>query len=327
MRYISIEGNSKKFSTIALGSTYFGTKIEEKTCFALLDEFANQGGTTIDTALVYGQEDSNSIGKSEKVIGQWLRSNNMYKEMAIITKGCHPNIISGESRISYENMVGDLNRSFDTLNAPTIDLWFYHRDNTDKSIHVFIDILSQIESQFPITTFGASNWSTHRIEESHLYSYQNQLPVIKSSEIHYSLATTDGVKMEDESLVFMDDESLIWYEEHQFPVFAFSSQAKGFFSKATQMGGIDLLNNKITSRYVSKENLATLKKVEEMSKELGVSVTALVIAYITSAPFPAVAIIGPSNVDQLKDSLSASDVSLRSALRKRLKNENKGDDV
>ncbi len=73
MRYISIEGNSKKFSTIALGSTYFGTHINEKTSYALLDEFANQGGTTIDTALVYGQENSNSIGKSEKIIGKWLK--------------------------------------------------------------------------------------------------------------------------------------------------------------------------------------------------------------------------------------------------------------
>ena len=319
MRYISIEGNSKKFSTIALGSTYFGTNIDEKTSFALLDEFALQGGTTIDTALVYGQDDNESTSKSEKVIGKWLKSNNMYNQMAIITKGLHPHLKSGESRISYENMVKDLNRSFDSLHISNIDLWFFHRDDPSKHIHSFVDILAQIESQFPITTFGASNWSTQRIEESHLYSYQNQLPVIRASEIHYSLATTTGQKMGDESLVFMDDESLIWYEDHQFPVFAFSSQAKGFFSKASKMGAIDLLNNKITSRYVSKENLATLQKVEQMSKELGVSVTALVIAYITSAPFPAVAIIGPSNVSQLKDSLSGSNVTLRSALRKRLK--------
>lgn len=321
MRYISIEGNTKKFSTIALGTTYFGTKIDEKTSFALLDEFAQQGGTTIDTAVVYGQEDSNSISKSEKVIGKWLKSNNMYKEMAIITKGGHPDLTSGVSRISHKQVVEDLNRSFDTLNTSTIDLWFFHRDDPSKSIHFMIDLLTQIQSQFPITSFGASNWSTKRIEESHLYSYQNQLPVIKASEIHYSLANTDGVKMNDENLVFMDEKSLIWYEEHQVPVFAFSSQAKGFFTKASQMGGIDLLNSKITSRYVSEENVATLEKVQLMSKELGISVTSLVIAYITSAPFPSVAIIGPSSVSQLQDSLKGSDVTLRSALRNRLKGE------
>ena len=327
MRYVSIEGNSKKFSTIALGSTYFGTHINEKTSYALLDEFANQGGTTIDTALVYGQENSNSIGMSEKIIGKWLKSNNMYKEMAIITKGCHPDLKSNKSRISYENMEKDLNFSFDSLQTSSIDLWFFHRDDPEKSIHSIIDILPRIESKFPITTFGASNWSTQRIEESRLYSYQNQLPIVRASEIHYSLATTDIVKMGDESLVIMDDKAHLWYEKHQFPLFAFSSQAKGFFSKAAQMGGIDSLNEKITSRYVSKENLSTLKRLKEMSKKLGISVTSLVIAYITSSPFPSVAIIGPSHIEQLKDSLSGKDVSLSPVFRDYIKGIDKGGKV
>ncbi len=318
MRYILIEGNKKKFSTIALGTTYFGTKIDEKTSFKLLDEFAHRGGTSVDTALVYGQMDSNSLGKSEKIIGKWLKSNNMYKEMAIITKGGHPDIPSGTSRISYTHIVKDLQMSFEALNTDTIDMWFFHRDDTTKPVHYMVDILNRIESQFPVTSFGASNWSTKRIEESHLYSYQNQAPVIKASEIHYSLATTDGVKMDDDSLIFMDDESLNWYEEHQLPVFAFSSQAKGFFTKASQLKSLEMLNEKITSRYVSAKNIATLEKVQQMSQELGISVTSLVIAYITSSPFPSVSIIGPSSVDQLKDSLQDSDLTLPSLMRRRL---------
>ena len=143
----------------------------------------------------------------------------------------------------------------------------------------------------------------------------------------YSLASTDVEKMGDKSLEIMDDKTFLWYKKHQLPLFAFSSQAKGFFSKAAQMDGIDVLNEKITSRYVSEENISRLKALKAMSKELGVSVTSLVIAYITSSPFPAVAIIGPSNIDQLKDSLSGKDVSLSPVLRDSMKGIDKGGKV
>ena len=317
MRYITIEGNSKRFSTIALGSTYFGTKITQKVAFSLLDEFANQGGTTIDTALVYGQENSSSLSESEKIIGKWLKSNNMYNQMAIITKGLHPDIKSGKSRISFKNMVSDLNYSFEALNSSAIDLWFFHRDDPSKNVQFFIDILSQIESMFPIATFGASNWNHKRIEDSHIYSYQNNLPVLKASEIHYSLATTDGKRMSDESLEFMDDCAYSWYTSHKTPLFAFSSQAKGFFSKGIEEG-IDSLNEKIRTRYLSEENLNSLKRVEKLSKELMVSPAAIAISYITSSSFPSVAIIGPSKLSQLKDSLKWSDLVLNDDQRIRL---------
>ena len=172
MKYLTIEGNTKKFSTIALGSTYFGTLINEKTAYALLDEFADKGGTTIDTALIYGQENSRSVSKSEKIIGAWLKSNNMYSNMAIITKGLNPDIHTNKSRMNYKNFVHDLNLSFDTLKVSSIDLWFFHRDDKTLPTHNIIDMLAQIEPDYPITTFGASNWSARRIEESHLYSYQ-----------------------------------------------------------------------------------------------------------------------------------------------------------
>ncbi|NCB03048.1 MAG: aldo/keto reductase [Spirochaetia bacterium] len=181
-----------------------------------------------------------------------------------------------------------------------------------------IDIINQVKSNFPVTTFGASNWDYKRIETSHIYSFQNKLPVIRASEIHWSLATTDGEKMGDETLTFMNDESKKWYKTHMLPLFAYSSQAKGFFSKAIKEGSIEHLNDKIKRRYVSEENLQTLKKVENMCKEIGVSPASLILSYLTSAPFPTIAIIGPSSVEQIKDSLKDSDLILTEQQRKQL---------
>jgi aryl-alcohol dehydrogenase-like predicted oxidoreductase len=61
---------------MVLGAMYFGTRVDEATSTALLDRFADQGGTWIDTANCYAfwADPSGVGGQSEAVIGRWLAS-------------------------------------------------------------------------------------------------------------------------------------------------------------------------------------------------------------------------------------------------------------
>ena len=70
MQYLHTTTTQKPISKIALGTTYFGSGIDEQSAFSMLDLFASQGGTTIDTARVYGQLTSGGPSSSELVIGR-----------------------------------------------------------------------------------------------------------------------------------------------------------------------------------------------------------------------------------------------------------------
>jgi aryl-alcohol dehydrogenase-like predicted oxidoreductase len=93
------------------------------------------------------------------------------------------------------------------------------------------------------------------------------------------------------------------------PIFAFSSQAKGFFSKAIAK---EPLNTKSQQRFGFLENYNRIERVAQLSAELGCTPAAISIAYITSQEPDSVAIIGPSSLSQLEDSLIDSDLMLNS---------------
>ena len=92
-------------------------------------------------------------------------------------------------------------------------------------------------------------------------------------------------------------------------VMAFTAQARGFFSKSAA-NGVDSLKTERRREFENGENLARLARAQQLAQALGVSVTAVTLAHITSHPFVAVPIIGPSSLAQLHDSLAGTDLTL-----------------
>lgn len=308
MRYLNIPSLSVPVSRMAMGSTYFGTAIDERTAMAMLDMFATANGTAIDTARVYGQEKPGGASLSERVIGRWLRETGMGTRMAVATKGLHP-AADGTSRYSARNLMLDLDQSRETLGCDVIDLWFLHRDDPTMPVGEIMDMVAPVVQSGAVRALGASNWHVERIAAANAYASEHHLPRFVASEIQWSLAASTPRSWNDPTLVCMDRRSLDWYRREGMPVFAFSSQAKGLFSKAIAHG-IDGLSEKSRTRFLSDANRERIDRVRELADQTGLSPAAIAIGYITSEMPPSVAIVGCSSVDQLRDSLSGADVRL-----------------
>ncbi|MBN2860912.1 MAG: aldo/keto reductase [Sphaerochaetaceae bacterium] len=313
MNYISIGPLKKKFSAIALGTTYFGTAIEESLAFSLLDAFAENGGTTIDTARVYGQKAAGRRSISEEVVGRWLQAHGMASTMAVVTKGAHPHLKGMKSRISRDEIVSDIEATQKALGLDSLDLWMLHRDDISIHMEQMSQIITEVYETVEVKHIGVSNWTHGRIEQA--CSLWPQPPI--ASEIQYSLASTTPERYSDLTLVCMNDEEFTYYREKQLPVFAFSSQAKGFFSKGIE-GGIDSLPEKVRSRFVDERNLTMLERVRSVCDQTGYSPAAVSLSSLLNSPFPVVAIIGCSTLPQLRDSLEASMVEVDSTMEKQL---------
>ncbi len=69
-------------SDVLLGSELFGTAIDEKTSFRLMERYLELGGNCVDTARLYG------MGRSEETVGRWIRAARQAgKEVYVSTKG------------------------------------------------------------------------------------------------------------------------------------------------------------------------------------------------------------------------------------------------
>lgn len=286
---------------MVLGTTYFGDGISESDALAMMDRFRELGGTHIDTARFYAG------GKAEEIVGRWQKSRNA-TEMLIGTKGGFP---AAETptvmRLSEEEIRSDLEQSLIALQTETVDFYWLHRDDVKIPAGQIIEMMNQLVKEGKIKKFGASNWTVRRIAQAQAYAGEHGLIGFSASQIRFSPALLNAPMF---GLVGMDKEEFAYYQEQQMPVVAYSSQAKGFFSKMDALGEAGL-SPKAKERYLSEKNLETLQVIQRLARKYQVSVAAVICGAFCSIEVPEVfPIIGSSKILQLTDTLEGADLVL-----------------
>lgn len=294
-----------EIADVLLGSELFGTAIDEKTSFRLIDRYRELGGNCVDTARLYG------MGSSEETIGKWIKSARREgKEIYVSTKGGHPRLETMHiSRISPQEIGQDIDESLQALGLEAIDIYWLHRDDLSKSPEEILNFMNDFIKAGKIRNFGVSNWRAERISQANGYAARHGLAPIVASQIKWSLAVPN-VGVGDPTLVEMDEGEYAAYVESSLPVIAYSSQGKGIFS-LLKKGGEAALNDSIRENYLNERTLRRFRAAEKLSRRYGVPISSVVLAYIYANPsVSAHVLIGPVNVQQLEDSLTNSDFVL-----------------
>lgn len=292
MNTINIE--NMPLTNIVLGTDGYGERIDVKTANKIMDLYISFGGNVIDTARMY------TDGKSEKIVGDFINKNNLRNKVYISTKCSHPPLQNmTQHRLTLKDIESDIDKSLMTLGVEYIDIIWLHRDDKSVCVQPIIDALNVMIEKGKVKYFGASNWSYKRIYEANDYAKKSGLKGFCASQILYNMATCN--KMWDDTLVVCEGTEKQQYDSSHFPVFAFCSQAKGFFEKYHS----NSLSTKAESRYLNDETIKTYNKILESSIQNGdtISYTALKMLEKQS-DFPLLPIIGPSNIHQLKSTLN-----------------------
>lgn len=306
MRNIKLKRTELNVSNIAMGTDSLGSLINKKDSFRLLDCYAEHGGNIIDTAEGYASWIDGGEHASEKVIGEWIKERDNRKSMVISTKGAYYKY--GEKhRLTEKDIFSDLDGSLNRLKTDYIDIYWLHRDSEDVSVEEMVDILADTVKQGKVRYIGMSNWTYKRIEKANLYAQKVGLPPIVASQIQYS-AAYPNIENNEPDLVIMNDEEYEYFKNHDLSVFAFASQAKGFFSKYLT-GGKEALSPKAFARYYNEETLKRVERLDKIRKEHGCSIGAGAIAAVcNNYDFDTIPIVGCKNVEQLEDSLSGGNI-------------------
>lgn len=297
MRYSNAFGENA--SKIFLGTAYFGDGISHEDAFAIMDKFRENGGTHIDTARLYAN------GLSEEIVGKWLNDRNA-SEMHVFTKGGYYEHDAGEtSRVTPEEIIFDLEKSLKALNTDSIEFYWLHRDDRVIEPGVVVELMNSLVKEGKIRKFGASNWQSDRIKAVNEYAQKHTLMGFSASQIRFNPAYCLG---ERGGLVGMDKGEFNFYREAGMPVVAYSSQAKGFFSKVAEQG-IDALSEKAKKRYLCEENLEKVEIMKFLAEKYKCSVGAIVCGAMCSINCPnTFPVIGGSRISQIEDSMSGADI-------------------
>lgn len=299
MLYGTLPGVARRISRLVLGTVAFATwpqcRVDE-----MLTEWHGFGGTALDLAHSYGG------GACETKVGQWLRRSGVRNEFVLITKGA--NAIEDRSRLTPADIVSDLRESLTRLDTDHVDLYVVHKDDPTVPVGVVLHALDDLKRSGACGAYGASNWSTRRLQEAADYARDHGLEGFSCSSPNLSLARQLRAPYQG-TLSASNLADRDWYRRTQLPLFAWSSQAGGFFT-GRHRPGLGDLDSKMARTYYCDDNWERLRRADELGHRRGLTANQVALAWVLNQPFPTYAIVGPETVTELQSSVQAADVAL-----------------
>jgi predicted dehydrogenase/aryl-alcohol dehydrogenase-like predicted oxidoreductase len=260
----------------------------------VLDAYFEEGGTVIDTAHAYG------YGRIDTMLGHWVKSRGVREQIAIIGKGahrpCRPDVISQE-----------LDESLERLKTDYLDIYFLHRDNLDIPVGEFVDVLDQEHRSGRIRMFGGSNWSLARVDEANDYAARTKRKGFQALSNQFSLAEMVEPVWTG-CLSASSDSDIAWLKQRNIPLFAWSSQARGFF---TDRAGRDKQVDPAFMRsWYSDQNFARRDRAQQLAVKYKTTLSRVALAYVLAQDFSIFPLIGPLTLREFHDALGALDIRL-----------------
>jgi aryl-alcohol dehydrogenase-like predicted oxidoreductase len=304
MRYGIVAGISSQVSRVVLGSMPIDLG-RQAFSFALLDFFLEHGGNCIDTAWIYRQ------GGSEKCIGTWLESRGIREEIVLIGKGaapiefCRPEVIASQ-----------LVESLERLRTAHVDIYLIHRDNPQIPVGEFVECLNEHYRAGRIRAFGGSNWTTKRIDEANAYAHSHGLCGFTASSPNFSLAVWNEPAWAD-CISATDHASREWYSRRGMALFAWSSQAGGFFSGRYNQNESNTPEAREVARvWFNCANFQRLERARELARNKGVTANQVALAYVLCESRNVFALVGPESIEELRQSIEALQLILSASERR-----------
>jgi aryl-alcohol dehydrogenase-like predicted oxidoreductase len=306
MKKVTIPNTDLLVSNICYGSTHMAFEDEAKydEC---LDCYYDLGGNFIDTANIYGKWLAHGKNSNEIMLGNWVEKRRVRNKIIIASKAAHPELASMDiPRMSYTEIIRDLEESLTALKTDYLDILWLHRDAENIPVETIIDMMLRIRESGKIRYFGCSNWKPERIKHAIDYAGKINVTGFIANQPQWSLAVPNASETDDKTLVRMDADGLGLHERAGLAAIPYSSQAGGFFTKYDDGAASEFLFKK----YVNDDNLRVYENMKKISARTGYNCTQIALAYLLGHKFTTIPIIGSRTPEQIRGSVSASDIRL-----------------
>lgn len=289
-----------------LPETGDGARVDEKTAFKIFDRALELGATFWDTANRYNM----AAGNSERVIGRWLKANpDQRRNVVLATKICGgmDGITPNHSHLSRLNIMESVYACMARLQVDHIDLLYFHFPDAftpaEESLAAIEDLVARdLIRYFAVSSMTVAELETYRAVERSLtprcrmVAVQNRFDIVQGEA-----SECPGV--------------LDYAARNGMSFVAYSPLARGLLSDRyldlQKVGPGDRLFDEKMLDACKNEAIATkLRKLAGLSKEWGLELSQLALAYMLALPGMGPVIPSSSSVKQLESNAAAGKVKL-----------------
>ncbi|MFF2848749.1 aldo/keto reductase [Streptomyces sp. NPDC058001] len=303
----------REVSVLSLGAMLFGSTTDERTSFALLDHYVEEGGTFIDTSDNYAfWTDGGQGGQSEELLGRWRRSRGVGDEIVIATKlGARPlapgtGYVDNPEGLSAKVIREAAERSRERLGTDRLDVLYAHIEDRTVPLRETVEGFAELVAERTVGLLGVSNHATWRVERARALAAAAGLPGYEVLQYQHSLLRprTDvpSPLFQEGSLGHAGAELFSYLrEEPGLTLVAYSPLLQGAYSNP---------DKRVPDDYDHPGTPARLAVLRDIAGETGASVNQVVLAWQIGGRRPVIPLVGASSLPQLKESLAAVDLEL-----------------
>jgi len=267
-------------------------------CRALMDGFFESGGNAVDTSFIYGG------GASEARLGEWMEERGVRDDMVVIAKGAHTPFCDPE------NFRSQLAISLERLRTDHADVYLFHRDNPGIPVGEFVDAVDAEIRAGRIRAWGGSNWSPQRVDAALAYAKKHHRHPPVCVSLNFCLARMVNPVWKD-SLSLSDPSTARWYGERGLVNFAWSAQARGFFTDRS--GPEKTADPKLVHSWYAADNFERKHRAAELAVRHRCSPTQIAAAFVLRRDPGCFALMGPLTVAELRENLASLTIALSEA--------------
>ena len=299
----TILGASKlEVSALAMGSDVLGSKIDQKSTFALLDFYHSQGGNFIDTGNFYASWLPNCKGgESETVIGAWMKARGNRERLVISSKlgfdypGCAGGLTAAEIERECE-------KSLRRLQTDRLDLYYAHRDDRQVAQEESMEAFDRLVKAGKVRFLGASNLAVWRIAEANRTAKVNGWSPYSVVQQRFTyLRPRHGADFGPQ--ICLGDELRDFASAEGIGLVAYSVLLQGAYTR---------VERELPAQFAGPDSDARLEALNHVAKEVERSPNQVVIAWMRQSTPSILPIIAGSRIEQLQENILALDLTLTS---------------
>lgn len=305
-------------SDICMGTMTFGSQCDEPTSHAICDAAWDAGIDFFDAAEIYPVPPmAETVGDTESILGRWLKTKPR-EAVIVATKVTGPGhgwfappVRQGKTALDRRQIVNACEASLRRLGTDYIDLYQIHWPDHGMPYEEVLGVLTELRTQGKVRVIGCSNETSWGLMKSLWAADVYTVDRYQSVQNNFSLINR-RCESELAQVCRREGVSLLPYSPLGGGVltgkYAGGPPPGARFSSYLVDG--NERQKKMASRFVNDRTVETTRRLSQIAESIGVSVTALAVAWSRQHDFVASTIIGATSIEQLNESLQARDLVL-----------------
>jgi len=303
MEYRRLGSSGLKVSALSFGSwVTFSNQLDADHAVEIMGSAYDSGVNFFDNAEVYAH------GEAERVMGRALEklawSRDSYLVSSKVRWGSVQDPKPTQVGLSRKHVIEACDQALVRLGVEYLDLYLCHRPDAEVPIVETVWAMSDLIQMGKVLYWGTSEWSAVELEEAHAAAKEWRLIAPITEQTEYNMFQRERIEVE-----YLD-----LYDSLGLGTTTYSPLASGVLTGKYNEGipegsrmnlpGYEWLLKSLKSDE-GQAQIAKVRELEAVSKELGISMAQLALAWCLKNPNVSTVITGATTTDQVKENMQA----------------------